>query len=81
MTTTDGSKLIVSNRTENDIILRNEFEAMDGLDVLWTLTDDPGADGANIVHERIGKRRGWTLKGTFLVLLTVAGATAVLTGL
>lgn len=35
-----GNRLIVSNRTEKDIILRDEFEAMEGLDVLWTLTDD-----------------------------------------
>lgn len=46
-----GNRLIVSNRTAADIILRDEFEAMDGLDVLWTLTDDPAADG--ILHERI----------------------------
>ncbi|ODT79062.1 MAG: flavodoxin reductase [Pelagibacterium sp. SCN 64-44] len=36
-----GNRLIVSNRTEKDIILRKEFEAMEGLDVLWTLTGDP----------------------------------------
>ncbi|HUP19930.1 MAG TPA: Nramp family divalent metal transporter [Gemmatimonadota bacterium] len=28
----------------------------------------------DIVHERVGKRRGWTLKRTFLVLLTVVVA-------
>src|SRR5688572_4839234 len=48
-----GHRLIVSNRTEKDIILRDEFEAMQGLDILWTLTDDPRADAANMVHERI----------------------------
>ncbi|WP_323014507.1 flavodoxin reductase [Devosia sp.] len=36
-----GNRLIVSYRTEKDIILRKEFEAMKGLDVLWTLTGDP----------------------------------------
>lgn len=46
-----GNRLIVSNRTAADIILREEFEAMEGLDVLWTLTDDPSADG--VLHERI----------------------------
>ena len=46
-----GNRLIVSNRTAADIILRDEFEAMDGLEVLWTLTDDPAAEGA--LHERI----------------------------
>jgi ferredoxin-NADP reductase len=46
-----GNRLIVSNRTAADIILREEFEAMDGLEVLWTLTDDPEAEG--VLHERI----------------------------
>ena len=50
-----GHRLIASNRTEKDIILRDEFEAMKGLEVLWTLTDDPRADGNHIVHERIGE--------------------------
>lgn len=36
-----GNRLIVSNATEKDIILRDEFEAMDGLDVVWTVTADP----------------------------------------
>jgi ferredoxin-NADP reductase len=45
-----GSTLIVSNRTEADIILREEFEAMGGLEVIWTVTDDP--DSA-LLHERI----------------------------
>lgn len=46
-----GNRLIASYRTEQDIILRQQFEAMDGLDVLWTVTDDPSAAG--ILHERI----------------------------
>ena len=45
-----GNRLIVSNRTEGDIILREEFEAMRGLTVLWTVTDDPGS---SLLHERI----------------------------
>lgn len=45
-----GNRLIVSNRTEKDIILREELEAMDGLDVLWTLTDDPKS---GLLQERI----------------------------
>lgn len=32
-------KLIFSNNTERDIILREEFEAMDGLDCVFTVTD------------------------------------------
>jgi len=36
-----GNRLIVSNRTEQDIILREEFEAMAGLETLWTITNDP----------------------------------------
>lgn len=45
-----GNRLIVSNQTEKDIILREEFEAMEGLDVLWTVTGDPGS---GLLQERI----------------------------
>jgi ferredoxin-NADP reductase len=45
-----GHTLIVSNRTEADIILRDEFEAMRELEIIWTVTDDPEA---NLLHERI----------------------------
>jgi ferredoxin-NADP reductase len=47
----DGHTLIASNRTEADIILRGEFEAMRGLDTIWTVTDDPDAEG--VEHARI----------------------------
>lgn len=47
----DGHRLIFSNAKAKDIILREEFEAMDGLDCVWTVTDDPDADG--VLHERI----------------------------
>lgn len=46
-----GNRLIVSNRTAADIILRREFEGMKGLEHLWTVTDEPGASG--VLHERI----------------------------
>lgn len=46
-----GNRLIVSNRTAADIILREEFEGMAGLEYLWTVTDDPSATG--VLHERI----------------------------
>ncbi|HHY49225.1 MAG TPA: flavodoxin reductase [Alphaproteobacteria bacterium] len=46
-----GHRLIASHRTRADIILRDEFEAMAGLDVLWTVTDDPQAAG--LAHGRI----------------------------
>lgn len=46
-----GHRLIASNRTAADIILRDEFEAMPGLETTWTLTDDPDAPG--VLHERI----------------------------
>jgi ferredoxin-NADP reductase len=46
-----GNRLIASNRTAGDIILRQEFEAMSGLGHLWTVTDDPAAQG--VLHERI----------------------------
>ncbi len=45
-----GNRLMVSNRTEKDIILRDEFEAMDGLETLWTVTDD---GKSKLLHERI----------------------------
>ena len=44
--------LIVSNRTEADIILRKEFEAMPGLKIIWTVTDDPGS---KLRHDRIDR--------------------------
>ena len=45
-----GNRLVVSNRTEKDIILRTEFENMFGLDYLWTVTDDPKS---KLLHDRI----------------------------
>lgn len=47
-----GNCLIVSNRTERDIILRDEFEAMQDLEVLWTVTDDPKS---KLLQERIDR--------------------------
>lgn len=46
-----GHRLIASNRKVEDIILRDEFEAMEGLDTTWTVTDEPAAEG--VLHERI----------------------------
>jgi ferredoxin-NADP reductase len=46
----DGHTLIASNRTEADIILRDEFEKMGGLEVIWTVTNDPSSA---LLHERI----------------------------
>jgi ferredoxin-NADP reductase len=45
-----GNRLIFSNKRQEDIILRDEFEAMAGLDRLFTLTEErvPG-----LLHERI----------------------------
>lgn len=50
-----GHSLVASNRKADDIILRDEFEAMaaDGLNVTWTVTDDPTAPG--VLHERINE--------------------------
>ena len=45
-----GNRLIVSNKTEKDIILRDEFEAMTGLETLWTVTND---QKSKLVQERI----------------------------
>lgn len=36
-----GNRLIVSDRTDADVILREEFEAMAGLEHLWVITDQP----------------------------------------
>lgn len=46
----EGVTLITSNRTEDDIILRDEFEAMRGLETIWTVTDDPDS---SLLHDRI----------------------------
>jgi ferredoxin-NADP reductase len=46
----DGHTLILSNRTEADIILRDEFEAMRGLETIWTVTDDKQS---SLPHDRI----------------------------
>ena len=48
-----GHTLIVSNRTEADIILRDEFESFRGLEVIWTVTDDPAS---GLPHDRIDAR-------------------------
>ena len=36
----DGHTLIASHKTEEDIILRDEFEAMPGLTCIWTVTGE-----------------------------------------
>lgn len=46
----EAHTLIVSNRTEADIILREEFESFRGLTTIWTVTDDPQS---SLLHERI----------------------------
>ena len=46
-----GNRLIASNKTTRDIILRSEFEAMKDLEYTWTVTDEPDAPG--VLHERI----------------------------
>ena len=45
-----GHTLIASNRTEADIILREEFEGFRGLETLWTVTGQPDSQ---LLHERI----------------------------
>jgi ferredoxin-NADP reductase len=53
-----GHRLIVSNKRADDIILRDEFEAMagEGLELTWTLTDDPNAEGEGVLHERVDEK-------------------------
>ena len=48
-----GHTLIASNRTEADIILRDEFESFRGLNTIWTVTNDPGS---SLLHDRIVDR-------------------------
>jgi ferredoxin-NADP reductase len=49
----EGHRLIVSNRTAADIILRDEFEAMEGLRCLFTVTDEPDP---TLEHRRIDRK-------------------------
>ncbi|WP_238363950.1 FAD-binding oxidoreductase [Mesobacterium pallidum] len=51
--TLEGCTLIFSNETEEDIILRQEFEQMPGLRTLFTVTDDDKANG--VLHRMIDK--------------------------
>jgi propane monooxygenase reductase subunit len=46
----EGHTLVVSNKTEADIILRDEFEGFGGLTTIWTVTSDPQS---SLLHERI----------------------------
>ena len=46
----EGHTLVASNRTEADIILRDEFESFRGLETIWTVTDDPQS---SLLHERV----------------------------
>ena len=45
-----GHTLIASNKTEADIILRDEFEGYQGLRTLWTVTHDSTSE---LLHERV----------------------------
>ncbi len=45
-----GHTLIASDKTEEDIILRDEFEAMDGLTCIWTVT---GEENSSLARGRI----------------------------
>lgn len=40
----DGSTLIFSNKTEKDIIMRGEWEAMEGLRTIFAITDEATSD-------------------------------------
>lgn len=46
-----GHRLIASYQAVADIILRQEFEAMEGLETIWTVTGEP--DAAGVRHDRI----------------------------
>lgn len=47
-----GNRLIFSNKTERDIILRDELEAAEGLDCLFTVTEQPGSPLARGLVDR-----------------------------
>ncbi len=49
--TLDGCTLIYSNKTEADVILREEWDRMDGLETVFTVTEEPGA---RVYTETIG---------------------------
>lgn len=48
-----GHTLIASNKTEADIILRDEFEGFRGLNTVWTVTGDPQS---KLLHERVDSK-------------------------
>jgi ferredoxin-NADP reductase len=48
-----GNTLLFSNKTARDIILRDEFEAMEGLRCLFTVTDEPDP---TLEHRRIDRK-------------------------
>lgn len=50
--TLEGCKLLFSNSTEKDIILREEFEGMKGLETIFTVTDQ---DEASVATQKIDK--------------------------
>ena len=47
-----GNSLLFSNKTGHDIILRDEFEAMNGLACVFTVTDEPAQDLENRLIDR-----------------------------
>ncbi len=50
-----GHRLIFSNKTERDIILREEFEAMEGLECLFTVTEQPDAPGPGVMSRFVDR--------------------------
>ena len=48
-----GNTLLFSNKTARDIILRDEFEAMDGLRCVFTVTDEPDPTLENGLIDRV----------------------------
>lgn len=59
-----GNRLIVSDKTDADVILREEFEAMPGLEHLWVITDQPdtkyyrGRIDERFLRDQIGNFEG-----------------------
>ncbi|WP_420406650.1 FAD-binding oxidoreductase [Hoeflea sp.] len=65
-----GHRLIFANKTEADIILRNEFDAMPGLEVIHVLSKE---DKDGFEHGRIDKQMLQRLVGSTLEKFYVCG--------
>lgn len=59
-----GCTLIYSNKTEADIILREEWEGMDGLRTVFTATEEGGALPQREIDRGLSKRQWASMSGS-----------------